>query len=75
MEAIMNYVNKLSIAILIGLSLGVFASLATAKGTRDQAMSGCIAKAQAAYPGDMEAVQKSRTAAYKACMKSAGFKP
>jgi hypothetical protein len=65
---------KIFVAILIGLSLGL-TSLATAKGTRDQAIAACVAKAQTANPGDMEAVQAARTAAYKACMKSAGFKP
>jgi hypothetical protein len=66
--------HVLSVAILIGRSLGVFTSLARAKGTRGQAIAACVAKAQAANPGDMEAVRAARTAAYKACMKAAGFK-
>ena len=71
----MNSASKISVAILFGLSLGAFTSPATAKETRDQVMAACIAKAQAANPGDMEAVQKSRAAAYKACMHAAGYKP
>lgn len=71
----MNDASRISVAILLGLSLGAFASLAEAKDTRDQAMAKCIEKAQAAYPFLFEGVGKSRASVYKACMKTAGYKP
>jgi len=69
--------SKIAVAILVGLSLGTFTSVASAakKMQRDQAITDCITKVQAAYPFQGEQGQRDRTAAYKACMTNAGFRP
>lgn len=73
----MNCGSKIAVAILAGLSLAAFTSTASAakKMGRDQAISDCIAKVQAAYPFQGEQGQRDRTAAYKACMTNAGYRP
>jgi hypothetical protein len=73
----MNYANKVSLAILVGLSVAAISSLAMAQDTaaRDAAISKCVKQAQTQYPDDTTSNQTSRSDVYKACMFSAGFNP
>lgn len=61
----------------IALTAGtVQAQGAKTKMTRDAAMQKCFAEAQAASPDvPGSGAQTARTAAYKACMTKAGFRP
>jgi hypothetical protein len=74
---IMNFANKTSLALLAGLSVAAFSSLAVAQdsATRDAAISKCVKQAQTQYPDDSITNQSARTAAYKACMAATGQNP
>jgi hypothetical protein len=77
MELNMNYANKLSFALLIGLSVAAFTLIASAQDSaaRDAAMQKCINQAHRAFPEGGTSQDMQRSDAYKACMASAGFKP
>jgi hypothetical protein len=73
----MSTANKLSIALLAGLSVAAFASdvLAQDSPQRDAAISKCTAAAHRQYPSDSGDNQEGRTAVYKACMTREGQRP
>jgi hypothetical protein len=66
----MRYANKLSLALLVGLSVAAFTSVASAQNMskRDAAITQCIQEAHAQYPYDYQGVGQNRTYVYKACM-------
>jgi hypothetical protein len=72
----MKSANK-ALALSVGLSVAAFSSLAAAQDSaaRDAAISKCVKQAQTQYPDDSITNQSARTAAYKACMASAGQNP
>lgn len=69
--------NKLSLALLVGLSFAGLTSFASAQGSqnaaRDAAMHKCINEAHRAFTGDTQ--DQARSESYKACMAKAGFQP
>ena len=73
----MRCANRVSLALLLGLSVAGFSSLATAQDSaaRDTAISKCVKQAQTQYPDDSITNQSARTAAYKSCMAAAGQNP
>ena len=68
---------KTFLALLVGLSVTVFAAQAFAQDTaqRDAAIAKCVAEAHKQFPGESQDTQSDRTAAYKACMTKAGQRP
>ena len=66
----MNHLGKVFVAILFGLSVAAFPSLASAQNMskRDAAITQCIQEAHAQYPYDYQGVGQNRTYVYKACM-------
>jgi len=67
--------NKFTVALLAGISVAAVASQAMAQKSpskREMAMEKCL---QTAGQIIGETQQLARTAAYKACMTKAGFKP
>ena len=66
----MRYANKLSLALLVGLSVAAFTSVASAQNMskRDAAITTCIQEAHSQYPWDYAGVGTNRTYVYKACM-------
>ena len=66
----MNHLGKVFVAVLIGLSIVAFPSLASAQNMskRDAAITQCIQEAHAQYPWDYVGVGTNRTYVYKACM-------
>jgi hypothetical protein len=66
----MRYASKRSLALLAGLSVAAFPSLASAQNMskRDAAITQCIQEAHTQYPYDYQGVGASRTYVYKACM-------
>ena len=66
----MRYASKRSLALLVGLSVAAFPSLASAQNMskRDAAITQCIQEAHAQYPYDYQGVGQNRTYVYKACM-------
>ena len=73
----MSTANRLFVAALVGLSVGVLASQVSAQDNpaRDAAIARCIKAAHTQYPGDDGQQSQQRTFAYKACMTAAGFAP
>jgi hypothetical protein len=77
----MKRANKLSLALLVGLSIAALTSSTMAQGTgpgmaaRDAAISKCVKQAQSQYPDDSITNQRSRADVYKSCMNTAGFAP
>ena len=66
----MKYTNKLILALLVGLSVAAFTSMASAQNMskRDAAITQCIQEAHKQYPWDYQGVGQNRTYVYKACM-------
>jgi hypothetical protein len=73
----MRYANKLSLALLVGLSVAAFTSVASAQNMsrRDAAIRKCIQQAHAQYPRYYAGVGTDRTYVYKACMTNMGLRP
>src|SRR5262245_3041226 len=72
----MKYANKLSLALLVGLSVAA-PSVASAQNMsrRDAAIRKCIQQAHAQYPRYYAGVGTDRTYLYKACMTNMGLRP
>jgi hypothetical protein len=74
----MNIVRSLAIAAFAATSIAAVTTIAFAQAGRDAAVHKCIQQAQAEFPGSGVGdalIDRNRTAAYKACMTSAGFLP
>jgi hypothetical protein len=73
----MGYANKLSLALLVGLSVAASTSVASAQNMsrRDAAIRKCIQQAHAQYPRYYAGVGTDRTYVYKACMTNIGTAP
>jgi hypothetical protein len=73
----MSYANKLSLALLVGLSVAAFTSVASAQNMsrRDAAIRNCIQQAHTQYPRYYAGVGTDRTYVYKACMTNMGQRP
>jgi hypothetical protein len=69
--------KRLSLALAVGYSVVAYAPLAVAQdeAKRDAQISICVAESGRLFPGTAPENQLSRTAAFKACMTKAGFKP
>ena len=73
----MKYANKLSLALLVGVSVAAFTSVASAQNMskRDSAITKCIQEAHTQYPWNYVGVGTSRTYVYKACMYKMHHRP
>src|SRR5215831_18918949 len=73
----MGYANKLSLALLVGLSVAASTSVASAQNMsrRDAAIRKCIQQAHAEYPRYYAGGGTDRTYVYKACMTNIGTAP
>ena len=84
-ELMEETMQKTLVAVVVGLSVGAFASYASAQNapSRDAVIKGCVAKAQASNPTpgggttaiDDPGVQQARLESYITCMKAAGMAP
>ena len=73
----MRCASKLSLALLVGLSVAASTSVASAQNMsrRDAAITKCIQRAHARYPRYYAGVGTDRTYVYKGCMTNMGLRP